>query len=1833
LAVTGDLTTTVDLSGGTLELQTGGVVDGRIVFVDNGTLQIDGSAMPANVISGFAPGDTIDLSNVNYDVNGCIALSVVQTNVLTIYENGNSYNLTLDPSQSFADEQFELAPDAGGQGTDITVEQVTPRTVAPAITAPASATLGVGKAHAISGISLSEAGNTAASGETFTVTLADTYGDLSASGGGTITGSGTTNLTITGSLSQLNSDLATLTDQDSTAGSDTITLNAVDSFGNTAAPPTIAVTVNGLPVIAAPTSGAVGVNQPSPITGVSLSESGNTAASGETFKVTLTDTYGDLSARGSGVSGSGTNLTIVGSLSQVNSDLATLTDQDGTAASDTIALAASDSFGNAAAPQTIAVTVNGTPAIVAPPSTTLGVGKTDAISGVSLSESGNTTGETFTVTVTDTYGDLSATGSGASGSGTSLTITGSLSQVNSDLATLTDQDGTAGSDTITLNASDSFGNTAAPQAILVTVNGTPAIAPPPSTTVGVSKTHAISGVSLSETGNTASSGETFTVTLADTYGDLSATGSGVSGQGTTSLTITGSLSQLNGDLATLTDRDGTAGSDTITLNAVDSFGNTAAQQTIAVTVNGLPVIAVSPTATVGVNRASPISGVSLSETGNTTGETFTVTVANTFGGLTAAGSGVFGSGTTNLTIVGSLSQVNSDLATLTDQNSTAGSDTITFNASDSFGNSAAPQTIAVAVNGLPLITAPPSTTVGVNQVNPIRSVSLSETGNTVSSGETFTVTLTDTYGDLSASGSGVSGQGTTSLTITGSLSQVSSDLATLTDQDGTIGSDAITLNAVDSFGNTAAEQTIAVTVNGLPVITAPASTTVGVGKAHAISGVSLSESGNTTGETFTVTVADRYGDLSVTGSGVSGSGTTSLTIVGSLSQVNSDLATLTDRDGSSGSDTISLNAIDSFGNIAAPQTIVVTANGLPVITAPPSTTVGVSQASPISGVSLSETGNTTSSGETFTVTLADTYGDLSATGSGVSGHGTTSLTIMGSLSQVNSDLATLTDQDGTAGSDTITLNAVDSFGNTAAQQTIAVTALLPTVSWAAGVSGNWTTAADWSPAGVPSSADNAAINVGGVYTVTSAASATVGSLNIGYAAVTLNITGGTFTIDDGTANGSNAGTIKVEGGAALPTLDLLGVLTNTASALVSAAASGAIIDLLGGGLSGGAVNIVSGAALEATGGGASPSTITGATVTDKGILQASGGTVLTLANATVDGTGGAIEASGTGSAVVLDNAILNGGTLTTANGGAIESIAGQDGTLDGVTISSGSTITVANASTLNLQGTIVDDGTIAVDSTGGATDLVAAASGATLSGGGSVTLADSASGAIVGEGPGAVLTNSGDTIAGAGSIGSGDGNLTLVNKGTIDATGTTNSLVLDTGSIVLANTETIEATGAAGLEILNTTVSNTGTIAAETGVALLDDSTIVNTGGTILAAAGENVELSGSMVNGGKLTTQPGGAIVATGADLSTVNGATVTNDGTLEAAAGAALLLATATVTSDASGVIEATGAGSLVELDNATVTGGTLTTANGGAIETVAGSNSTLSGVTVGSGSTATAVDGSTLTLKGTVTDGGTIALSSNGDATDLAISGSVTLGGSGTVTLAGNAAIVAAATGAKLTNSATIAGAGQIGNLGDGNLTLTNKGTIDASGSNAIVIDTGKTLTNSGTLEATGSGGLTVDDAVANSGTLVANGGNVTIGGNLTGAGQAEIFGNSTLELGGTASNGVTFASSGAGSLILDLAQGFTGTVAGLASGNSIDLKNFLSGDTTITKVTGTGVIGTDTNVTLTDPNNNLTLTLHLLNQYAGQFGISASDYALTPDHMPGNGTLFQLAPSHV
>ena len=225
-----------------------------------------------------------------------------------------------------------------------------------------------------------------------------------------------------------------------------------------------------------------------------------------------------------------------------------------------------------------------------------------AINGVSLSESGNTgSPETFTAVISDTNGVLSATGGTQSNGNHTETITGSLAAVNADLATLSDTDSTAGADTITLNATDSFGNAATAQTIAVNATSGLAITVPGAQVEGVGKALGIPGISLSEAGSTGS--ETFTAVVSDTNGVLSATGGTQSNGNHTSddhrIARHGECRSGDTKLIPIA----RLAASTITVNASDSLGSTATQQTIGVTVNGAPTIAVPGAQVEGVGKA------------------------------------------------------------------------------------------------------------------------------------------------------------------------------------------------------------------------------------------------------------------------------------------------------------------------------------------------------------------------------------------------------------------------------------------------------------------------------------------------------------------------------------------------------------------------------------------------------------------------------------------------------------------------------------------------------------------------------------------------------------------------------------------------------------------------------------------------------------------------------------------------------------------------------------------------------------------------------------------------------------------------------------------------------------------------------------------------------------------------------------------------------------------------------------------------------------------------------------------------------------------------------
>ncbi len=91
---------------------------------DGATLDIGGatSNLSGFAISGFADGDTVDLTSLGYASGG--SADLLSSNLLQISEDGSVFNLQLDPNQSFSSRYFHVAND--GFGNTSIIENSTP---------------------------------------------------------------------------------------------------------------------------------------------------------------------------------------------------------------------------------------------------------------------------------------------------------------------------------------------------------------------------------------------------------------------------------------------------------------------------------------------------------------------------------------------------------------------------------------------------------------------------------------------------------------------------------------------------------------------------------------------------------------------------------------------------------------------------------------------------------------------------------------------------------------------------------------------------------------------------------------------------------------------------------------------------------------------------------------------------------------------------------------------------------------------------------------------------------------------------------------------------------------------------------------------------------------------------------------------------------------------------------------------------------------------------------------------------------------------------------------------------------------------------------------------------------------------------------------------------------------------------------------------------------------------------------------------------------------------------------------------------------------------------
>ena len=502
-------------------------------------------------------------------------------------------------------------------------------------------------------------------------------------------------------------------------------------------------------------------------------------------------------------------------------------------------------------------------------------------------------------------------------------------------------------------------------------------------------------------------------------------------------------------------------------------------------------------------------------------------------------------------------------------------------------------------------------------------------------------------------------------------------------------------------------------------------------------------------------------------------------------------------------------------------------------------------------------------------------------------------------------------------------------------------------------------------------------------------------------------------------------------------------------------------------------------------------------------------TIQSLTTSTnVDLSGGTLNVTGTiqssGGQLTLDGATLGDGTIAAGT-----TLAGQSGTLDGVTIdgdftvADNSIVTITNGLTLNGSATLGGGGDYGYLYFNGSQ---------TLGGTGTVVLSGSGYGALAL--PNATLTlGAGITVEGGNGylgyspeFGGSAADTTVVNQGTIEWSNGGNILIEGTltngGMITVDGTSTLATEGTisggtittqAGASIVNGTLNGV-TIDGDFTVAGNNIVTITNgltlNGSATLGGGGDYGYLyfNGSQTLGGTgtvvLSGSGYGALALPNATLTlgagiTVGGGngylgyspefggtaadtTVVNQGTIEWSNGGNIVIA-GTLTN--SGMITVDSSSTLNT--DGTISGGTITTQAGASIL-----NGTLDGVTIDGDFT---VDGNNIvTITNGLTLNGSATLGGGGDYGYLYFNGSQTLGGTGTVAL-----VVRATAEIRPAQRDADPGHGDHGRgrrwlpglqpgvrrIAEQHPTVVNQGTIEWSNGGNIVI--AGTLTNSGTI----------------------------------------------------------------------------------------------------------------------------------------------------------------------
>jgi Kelch motif len=683
-----------------------------------------------------------------------------------------------------------------------------------------------------------------------------------------------------------------------------------------------------------------------------------------------------------------------------------------------------------------------------------------------------------TVTLGSTTG-LTIT-SGINGS-SAFTVTGTLGNLNAGVDGLAYQPGSnyVGSDTLAFSLTDPATSLGGTSSVGLTVNAIapPTVGAPPSASVAengtlvfssannnaISITDNAAGISADSLKMTVSHG---TLTLASTNGLIVTSGS----NGTASFTVQGSFSNLATALGSVTYQPTAnyVGPDSLAISLANPKDGLSGSASVPLTVSALaPSITAPQSASVTENASLVFSGgnlISLADANPSAVDSLTLTVAHGAVTLSTTAGLNFSTGNNgqaSFTVTGTVTNLNSALSGLTYQPTTGyfGPDSLAISILDPGDNLPAAAKVTLTVNPLaaPSITAPISASLVQNS-----SLVFSTANNNAISifdatagSSPDSLTLSVAHGTLTLSStSGLSfttnTNGSASFTVSGTVTNLNAALAGLVYRPTAnyTGPDSLAISVTDSVDSETASTSVALNVTTFspPSVTAPTSGSLVVNGSLVFSSanknaIAVADSGPGNGaDTMTLTVTHgtitlaSTSGLSITGGA---NGSASVQVVGSIANLNAALNGLTYKpnSGYTGTDSLSVSITDTAkgDSLSGFASVALNINvSAPAITAPATAVVAINSSLVFSGanknaISIADT-NAGNAVEPLTLTaingtlsLGSTAGITFTSGS----NDSLSMTINGTLANLNAALAGLTFAPAKIGSGTVVLSYTD----------------------------------------------------------------------------------------------------------------------------------------------------------------------------------------------------------------------------------------------------------------------------------------------------------------------------------------------------------------------------------------------------------------------------------------------------------------------------------------------------------------------------------------------------------------------------------------------------------------------------------------------------------------------------------------------------------------------------------------------------------------------------------------------------------------------------------------